>query len=57
MVLIHVKPITIAYLRMDTPKPVAMFRIAKAMVTGSEPDVGDLRHVTEHELARGHSVE
>lgn len=57
MVLIHVKPLTIAYLRMDTPKPIAMFKIAKAMVTGSEPDLGDLRHVTEHELEQRHAVE
>ena len=57
MVLIHVKPITIAYLRMDTPKPIAMFRIAKAIVTGSEPDLGELRHVTERELEQGRSAE
>ena len=57
MVLIHVKPITIAYLRIDTPRPIAMFKIAKAMVTGSEPDLGDLRHVSDRELEQGRSAE
>ena len=56
MVLIHVRPISVAYLKNDTPRPIAMFKVAKAMTTGTAPDLGNLRHVTGRELDEGRSA-
>lgn len=50
IVLIQVSPITVTYLRNDTPRPIAMFKVASAAAKGKAPDVGSLRHVTEREL-------
>ena len=57
MVLIHVRPLSVAYLRNDTPKPIAMFKVAKAMATGTAADLGKLRHVSDRELEQGRSAE
>lgn len=53
MVLIQVEPITVTYLKNDTPRPIAMFKVAAAAATGSSPDIGSLRHVTDRELEGG----
>lgn len=50
IVLIHVAPVTVTYLRNDTPRPIAMFKVASAGAKGEAPDLGSLRHVTEREL-------
>ena len=50
MILIKVDAHTVTYLKSDRPRPVAAFSIVKAMLTGSTPKTGDLRHVAEHEL-------
>ena len=57
MVLIHVRPLSIAYLKYDTPKPIAMFRMAKAIATGTTPDLGEVRLVNERWLEQGRSKE
>ena len=57
IVLIRVRPLSVAYLKNDTPRPIAMFKVAKAMATGNAPDIGSLRHVTERELDQGRASE
>lgn len=56
IVLIHVRPLSIAYLKNDTPRPIAMFKVARAVATGTAPDLGELRHVTGRELDQGRSA-
>lgn len=41
---------SVVYMVNDTPRPVMLFEIAKAMVTGSTPDVGSVRVVSGGEL-------
>ncbi|MFW5950751.1 MAG: pyridoxamine 5'-phosphate oxidase family protein [Gemmatimonadota bacterium] len=43
--LIFVDAHSVTYLDKDTSRPVVLFEIAKAMVTGEQPDVGEVRHV------------
>jgi general stress protein 26 len=40
------------YLKVDKPKPVVLFEVVKGMVTGTPPNVGEQRHVTEAEIKR-----
>jgi general stress protein 26 len=51
--LILVDAQTVTYMKVTKPRPVVLFEVAKAMVTGSPPDVGSIRTVTERELHRG----
>jgi general stress protein 26 len=51
--LILVDAQTVTYMKVTKPRPVVLFEVAKAMVTGSPPDVGSIRNVTERELHRG----
>ena len=50
LTLIEVEPRTVEYLKVTKPKPVVMFAVVKAMVTGKPPKLGDERTVTSHEL-------
>jgi general stress protein 26 len=38
------------YLKVDKPKPVVLFEVVKGMVTGTPPNVGEQRHVSEAEI-------
>ena len=51
--LILVEAESVTYLKVNKPKPVVLFEVAKAIVTGQPPKVGSLRTVTERELERG----
>ena len=51
--LILVDAESVTYMKVTKPKPVVLFEVARAMVTGSPPKVGNIRHVTERELERG----
>ena len=51
--LILVDAQSVTYMKVTKPRPVVLFEVAKAMVTGSPPDVGNIRNVTERELHRG----
>ena len=53
IVLIFVEAQSVTYLKKDRPTPVILFSIAKAMVTGTPPKAGDLRHVGDRELDHG----
>ncbi len=38
------------YLKVDKPQPVVLFEVLKGMMTGTPPDVGEERHVSEGEI-------
>jgi general stress protein 26 len=48
LILVDVESVT--YLKVDKPRPVVLFEVAKAMVTGNPPKVGEQRHLNEREL-------
>ena len=50
--LILVEAETVTYMKVTKPKPVVLFEVAKAMVTGSPPKVGSIRNVSDRELRR-----
>jgi general stress protein 26 len=45
IVLLDVEMHAATYMKLDQPRAVAMFRVAKAAVTGTPPKVGDLQHI------------
>jgi len=51
--LILVEAESVTYMKVTKPKPVVLFEVARAMVTGQPPKVGSLRTVTEREIQRG----
>ena len=51
--LILVEAESVTYMKVTKPKPGVLFEVARAMVTGSTPKVGDIRTVTDRELDRG----
>ena len=50
--LILVDAQSVTYMKVTKPRPVVLFEVAKAMVTGSPPDVGSIRTVSDRELKR-----
>ena len=50
--LILVQAESVTYMKVDKPRPVVLFEVAKAMVMGDVPDVGSVRTVNERELRR-----
>jgi general stress protein 26 len=48
--LILVEAESVTYMKVTKPKPVVLFEVAKAMLTGSPPKVGSIRNVTEREI-------
>ena len=53
IVLVEVIPESATYLKSDRPAVVALFSIAKGLVTGKAPKFGDLREVDGAEIAQG----
>ena len=51
LILVDVESVT--YLKVDKPRPVVLFEVAKSMVTGKPPRVGALREVSGDEVERG----
>jgi len=51
--LILVEAESVTYMKVTKPKPVVLFEVARAMLTGSPPKVGDIRTVNEREIERG----
>ncbi len=41
---------SVIYGKRNKPKPLALFEVVKGMITGTKPDVSDVRKVTEQEL-------
>lgn len=50
LILVDVESVT--YLKVDKPQPIVLFEVAKAMVTGTPPDVGVERQVSGEEIKR-----
>ena len=50
LALILVEAHSVEYLVVNRPKPVVLFEVAKAMVTGTPPKVGEERSLNEREL-------
>ena len=50
LALVLVEAHSVEYLVTTKPKPVVLFEVAKAMVTGTPPKVGEQRTLTEREL-------
>jgi general stress protein 26 len=50
LALILVEAQSVEYLVVDKPRPLVLFEVAKGIITGSTPDVGEQRHLTEREL-------
>ena len=51
--LIAVEADTVIYMTNNTPAPVVLFEVARGIITGSRPDVGEMRSLTGEELHRG----
>lgn len=50
LALILVDVQSVEYLKVNKPAPLVLFEVAKGMVTGAPPKVGDQRRVTEEEI-------
>jgi general stress protein 26 len=50
--LIEVKAESASYLRVTEPRVVSLFKLAKSLVTGEPPNIGDAGHVKRKELAQ-----
>jgi general stress protein 26 len=51
--LIAVRAESVIYMVSDTPAPVVLFRLAKGIITGKRPDIGETRTVSGEEMHRG----
>ena len=45
LALIYVDADSVTYKKNDKPRPLMLFEVAKGIITGSEPDVGEVRQV------------
>ena len=50
LVLIEVEAHEATYLKTNEPRAVQLFKVAKALITGDPPKIGDMRHVGKKEL-------
>ncbi len=41
---------SVEYLKVDKPRPVVLFEVAKALITGKAPDIGKERSLNERAL-------
>jgi general stress protein 26 len=51
LALILVDAETVIYMKNNKPRPVVLFEVAKAIVTGGTPDVGEMHKVNKRELS------
>jgi general stress protein 26 len=52
LALLLVDATSVVYGKRNKPKPLALFEVVKGIVTGSEPDVADVRRITGSEMDR-----
>jgi general stress protein 26 len=50
ILLIEIDAHAVTYMKSDVSRPVALFKIAKAMVTGERVELGEVRHIDGREL-------
>jgi general stress protein 26 len=55
--LVLVEALSVIYFKKTKPQPVILFEIAKAMVTGSTPQLGEERMLGEREIQKAHRRE
>lgn len=55
--LVLVEALSVIYFKKTKPQPVILFEIAKAMVTGSTPHLGEERMLGEREIQKAHRIE
>ena len=55
--LILVEAESVTYMKVTKPRPVVLFEVAKAMVTGTPPKIGSVRTVTDREIRQGIDME
>lgn len=53
IVLIDVEAHAVTYMKSNTPRAIALFKVVRAIATGQPPKIGDLRHLNERELFQG----
>jgi general stress protein 26 len=53
LALIPVDVESVTYLKLDKPRPVVLFEVATGLVTGSRPDIGEMRQVSGAEIRSG----
>lgn len=51
LTLIFVEADSVVYMKNDRPRPLVLWEVIKGIVTGSEPDLGHVRHIGGGELA------
>lgn len=49
--LIAVNAESATFLKVDKPKPVVLFEVARGIITGKTPDIGETRHVSAREFS------
>lgn len=47
---------SVVYGKRNKPKPLVLFELAKGILTGKEPDVSDVRHVSEKEMLQERDI-
>lgn len=49
--LIEIDAESVIYMKNDKPRPVVLFEVVKALLTGNAPDVGEMRMVNKREMS------
>jgi hypothetical protein len=52
LALIVVEVESVTYMKVDKPKPVVLFELAKGFLTGKEPDIAEVREVSGDEIRK-----
>ena len=52
LALIMVEVESVTYMKVDKPKPVVLFELAKGFLTGTQPEIADVREVSGDEFRR-----
>ena len=50
LALVLVEAHSVEYLVVNTPRPIVLFEVAKGIITGTKPDIGEQRSLNEREL-------
>lgn len=53
LALIAVDAESVLYMVSDTPRPVVLFRLVKGIITGTQPDIGQMEKVSADEMRSG----
>jgi general stress protein 26 len=56
ILLIDVEPHAVTYMKSNTSRVTALFKVVRAIASGAPPDVGDIRHLRAPELTEGRAT-